>query len=561
MKFTRRNAAFFMASGFGLTLNGGKTLFSADVIPTFPCRDSLARADYRLLPKGSAARLLGDEIGGDFKFVKDASLYLARIPPLLRGVQTMIVPLFGDETGRSGAWVRLGHEHIRPEWFGSGRRGVDDAFALQAAFDQIGRGGRRVFLSGQYVISRRVEIVGKKDFEVFGDGSIVAASSMPVRSDFQCLLVSDCQDFSIAGITVDGNRRRRTPAETAAHAMELRSCRKYVLQRLTLIDSVTDCLYIATASNEVGDISRHNQGAHLVDCRFENGFRQGVSIIQGRDIRFTRCRFAGTNGTPPAAGCDLESNERDVEGAIRNIIFEDCIFENSAGYGLLVGSARKPNSIDVRNCRFVNNRKGAVSWNGDRGRLIDCSFEGFDGAIAERGLIDIGASPKAGGLSVVRPAFSSLRNQDPGHPLLYVHRLSKGQVRMDGARSVSASHIVNFRADDCQISGGQFIATDASAFAFSGARGSMTETEIQAEGYPCVRVSGDDCHIEGCELIGGLPSVDGPLIQWNGKGGGIRDTTFVASGRAGAAVKFGRGARASMSGNSVAGFAAVHFGI
>ena len=530
MKIKRRDATFFMAGGIGLAMIGEFKFTGDDPIPTFASREKLAKAERRLRQEGQAVQLLGDQNGGDFSFVKDASSELACIPPQLRAKQTMFVPVCGDETGRSGAWVRLVKKDIRPEWYGSGRRDVDDSLALQAAFDEIGRIGRRVVLSGQYLISRRVEIVGKRGFEVVGDGMILAASRMPVQSDFQCLLISDCEDFLISGITVDGNRRSRVPAETSAHAMELRSCRRYVLQRVTLLNSVTDCLYISSASKEVADTSRHNQNAFFIDCRFENGFRQGVSIIQGRGIRFTRCRFAGTNGAAPAAGCDLESNERDVDGAIQNVVFEHCKFETCAGYGLLVASAKKPNLIDVKNCEFVNNRKGAVSWNGDRGALIDCNFEGFDGATAERGLIDIGASSTAGRLAIVRPSFSSIRNQDAGHPLLYVHRIAKGQVRMESAMNVSASHVVNFRAEDCRILGGQFSAAGYSAFVLSGAQGAIVGAEIRAQAYPCVQVTGDGCAIERCQFIDGSPSATGEFIEWNSKGGVIRDNRFIPSG-------------------------------
>ena len=561
MKVTRRALTGLLT---GATLNpfGGRisTLVGlGEIAEIYTSRAALSGSGRHPSSEGRCARLIAGRGSGRFQFMADASHYLNSFPEDIRHLQTMVVPLSQDKSGRSGGWARLTEGELRPEWFGAGHGDADeDASAMQAMFDSIGRDGDSVVISDFFYVSRRLHIVGKRKFKIQGTGTIAARQGMAVESDFQCLLISDCEDFLIRDITVDGNRVGRRPAEVAAHAVELRSCRRFRLEGVAVINSVVDCLYIASAGRDVGDYTRHTQDADFVNCRFEDGFRQGVSIVQGRSIRFSGCRFAGTRGTAPAAGVDLESNSGDIRHAVRDISFEDCVFENCAGFGLLVASAKVPTGIHLSRCRFLGNRKGAISWNGNGGSIIDCSFEGFSGRTAERGCIDVGAAKEGGGVEIVRPRFSSVRHQDEAHYLVYVHRAAAGRVRIVDAERLSATHVANFRADACEIVGGDFHLLGEASILLGGSRNAVRNAQFDDAGARCLLISGTDCTIERSTFTAPhLPEL-GAIIRCYGGGSiTIRNNRFVAPEGARGAIYIPAGMRFNLSENSLSGFAQV----
>jgi hypothetical protein len=498
---------------------------------------------------------------GGFALMPDVSERLDEFSPWIREVQTIVIPVPEDPTGKAGGWVRQTNGVLRPEWFGARSRAGeerDDSDALEAMFAALDADNRTVQIDADHVISRRIEIAGKHGFRVAGSGSIRAADTMPVLSGFQCLFVVDCTDFRIDGISIYGNRERRKPAEVPAHLLELRSCSGFQISNVTVSGAVTDCLYIACGSDEVGNAARHAHDGVFTDCAFEDAFRQGASIIQGRNLRFVRCRFARSHGTAPAAGIDLESNDRDIDGAIHDVGFEDCTFDGSEGYGLLVASAKTPRNITLRGCTFRDNRAGAIGWYGSGGSAEDCVFDGFDGSVAKRGCIDVGANPSAGGLDIVRPAFARLAGQDEGHPLIYVHRVSAGHVRLIDAADTRARYIANFRGASCALSGGRFDGAEAGAVGLYGPSCVVEGTTFDRYGGDAVRILADDCRVSSCHFLNpARDTPNGAIRAIKGRRIAIEGNDFRrAQGQAGPAVVLHPGMDATVSGNRFAGFAA-----
>ena len=460
-----------------------------------------------------------------------------------------------------GDWLGLTQASIRPELFGAASaatRDGDDTAALQAAFDALGTDGDEIQLSRTYRISRRIAVSGKKNFRVTGGGAIVASAAMPVASGYQCLFLEDCSDFEIEDITIDGNRTDRAAREVAAHAVELRSCRRFALRGVRITNSVTDCLYLSSANADRGNRARHSHQADFIDCEFDRGFRQGVSIIQGNHLRFTRCRFANTQGTAPQAGIDLESNAEDLPGAIHDISFEECTFEGNAGYGLLVGSAHTPVGITASRCTFKDNGAGAVSFNGRRGELSDCVFSGFPAAAALRGCIDVGASAGAGDLEVRRARFVDMGRQGPDHYLLYVHRASGGRVRLIDTYDSAAPYIAALRAAGCEVIGGRFAGAAPAAIALLGDRCAARGASFAGSAGEVIRIAGKGCEVSACSFEDRTGTGRGGAIRvLEGASVAITNNRFRGSARGGAAISIARVAAVDLSGNTYSGYAAL----
>lgn len=543
----------FLAGGsliVGIPL--GSTAAGAAKGRSFASLEELAEAG-RVAQFGDEADVDQAGVEGRFTFTSDVGRALQEILRPLGSNQSMAVAAPRREGAPPGYWLRQVDEELRPEWFGAVGRSdgaADDTRALQVALSAVGLVGRRLRVSGRHTISNRLVISQRTNFSIYGGGEIVAAPGMPVRPDFQCLLISECSDFLVEDLAIDGNRQSRTPRETSAHTIELRSCNNFEFRNVQALNAVADCLYVACTSVDVADPGRHSSAALFSRCVFANGFRQAVSIIQGRSIRFENCRFAGSNGTAPSAGVDLESNSSDIDHAIQGVSFADCLFEENEGYGLLVASAKTPIDISATNCLFRENLRGAVSFQGRGGRLTDCGFEGFDGAKATRGCIDVGAAPEAGHLEIVRPRFSGIRNPSIAHFQVYVHAMNRGHVRLVDAAMQRGAFVAYFRGAGCHVSGGTFEGSPAGAITLNGSDCAVTDASFADFSGDIVRISGDRANVGACSFTDPAFNDERGIIRClKGRGVQIAQNTFGGRGTGGTAITIAPAAAVSLVGN------------
>jgi hypothetical protein len=124
------------------------------------------------------------------------------------------------------------------------------------------------------------------------------------------------------------------------------------------------------------------EDVHIVGCVSEASRRNGVSVVQGRNVWFIGHRSSNTSGTSPQKGYDVEPNESDntpgtIRGVLENIHFLDCTSESNTGVGFSFAgandTANTPISVFFENCydngSAVNfqtensiNNSGLISW-------------------------------------------------------------------------------------------------------------------------------------------------------------------------------------------------------
>ena len=141
---------------------------------------------------------------------------------------------------------------------------------------------------------------------------------------------------------------------------------------------------VATATNRATDVT-------MVDCVSDTNARQGLSIVAGADLKFTRCKFINTqaigsvannNGVQggshkgasnvvynpiggPFAGVDIENYH-----PVNNVTFTSCSFTGNNGTGFqhmpylndVAGYVNR--DIIVNECYCWNNTTGTSTWNG-----------------------------------------------------------------------------------------------------------------------------------------------------------------------------------------------------
>lgn len=350
-----------------------------------------------------------------------------------------------------GAWVRQGTV-LTPEMFGARPGQADHTAHLHALFDQV-EPGMRLQLNGRYMLSRGITVARKADFAVEGRGTIVMRSGVPVAHGFWMLYFIECADFQLSSLTFDANRAGRVPREVPAHSINFQSCRQFTCSGVRSLNAVCDGFILFSATPAQPDT--HCRAFRFVDCVADNCYRQGCSIIDGHDGLFSGGSFTNTNGTAPAAGIDLESDPGVPPGAISNIVVRNVRFAGNHGYGLLVSTVSRPSDIAVEDCRFEDNRAGAISWGATSGRISRVTISGF-APTATRGAIDVPAGDglrQEVGITIVAPRFSRVTTARADHPLVYVHSAAFSPVRIVALEADACGAIAGLNRDGSSLEG------------------------------------------------------------------------------------------------------------
>ncbi len=112
--------------------------------------------------------------------------------------------------------------------------------------------------------------------------------------------------------------------------VSLSSSRDITLQGITIKNCWGDCIYLGQSTIGRDEYSE-NVLIERVTC--EAGRRQGLSLIAGKDIHITKCRFIDTGKikyTAPGRGIDIEPNDKD-NTVVQNVLIEDCRFSGNYG--------------------------------------------------------------------------------------------------------------------------------------------------------------------------------------------------------------------------------------
>lgn len=367
---------------------------------------------------------------------------------LLGGSRTAAFPGGGPAPGPSGTTG----EPLRPEMFGAIGNGlVDDTDAL-AAFARALGGGVSGRMDGQYRISRAMIFENKRGFDLRGTGTIKVAAGTPTNERHAALHFRGCSDFIVERLTVDGNRRNRRVAEGSGHLIRLDSCHRARFLGVTAANATTDGWYVsalATGKGRGGGPAERDIPSDLLfeNCRADRCYRNGMSIIDAfrltvRGGSFSRSRghFDDT-GRGPCSGIDIEPNPRPnwIPNRVCDVLLEGVTFEGNQGYQLMIVKADGVHRVVVRDCRFLDNQRGAVESSAAGVQLIRPRIVGFGdedytshpAAGEKRALIDFPAFAE-GGAIVSKPVFRRITARRRDLSLIYSHGTGAGGNRISG---------------------------------------------------------------------------------------------------------------------------------
>jgi hypothetical protein len=297
-----------------------------------------------------------------------------------------------------------------------------------------------------------IKFANKSNFAILAEGATIKVKNgEPVRGNHEILYFENCTDFVVSGLTVDANRATRTPAEVGAHSIVIANgCARGTFRDCVSKNAVVDCWIVYTtgiASTRPTDIVMDN-------CVGDNGWRQGLSIINS--IRFTVLggRYTNTTGSMPQCGIDIEPDA----GVLNNddTIIDGADLRGNAGFGLQIGGPTdKNNRVIVRNITGANNAEGLILAGAANGLTLT-NIECGPHSTATRAIIDCGSSVKQLEIDGVR--FRGI-TAGPSKSCIYVHNSITGRPRLKNISDIGStspvlsiwkgSYVTNLSSDGC----------------------------------------------------------------------------------------------------------------
>ena len=303
---------------------------------------------------------------------------------------------------------------------GDGKK--DDTAAIQSALNYIkANGGTLNFEAGHtYVVSQNVTITSAHDFKIDGNGATIKmAGGAPIDWAHSILRIETSNHFAVTELTLDGNRANRSPGvENPAHNVVISNSENFSFSDVKAINAVVDGFYVSAANP--ADRSTYAENGLFLNCRADNGYRQGMSIINGENIQVIGGAYTNTHGTKPAAGIDVESNNGSAVPGNHNILIRGVTFTGNDGYGVQLDEIGLPTNITVEGSYFANNDSGGLrlgtAWTAIKGN----TFENFSQSF--RGIIDLPAVTQTNSNNVI--TGNSFNNISTGQAVIYAHMYS-----------------------------------------------------------------------------------------------------------------------------------------
>jgi len=195
---------------------------------------------------------------------------------------------------------------------------------------------------------------------------------------FAMIYIEKCSgEVTISNLELDGNLGahwiggRAAPGGWQAGATGIRligNTGPETLRRIHSHHHAQDGMILAPTLDRKGSTA-------LTDVVCEFNGRQGCSVTGGRNFGFRHCIFRHTGRavlhSDPGAGVDIEAEH----GPIRNVLFEDCEFSDTFGFGLVSGTGDSAD-IGFSRCKFVGTTNWAACPGSPDMRFNDCLFAG-----------------------------------------------------------------------------------------------------------------------------------------------------------------------------------------
>jgi hypothetical protein len=238
--------------------------------------------------------------------------------------------------------------------FGPVGQGADDTGVFQAGLNRAAIEGQALEIpAGTYNV-RPLYIPANSS--VLLDAGVVIQALPGYRKTDRLVNISDVQNVSISGTPGQSIFRMLKSEYTTGefrHCLAIEGATNVTISGIQCNDSGGDGVYIGEGRQG------YSANIKLLDSEFDNNRRQGLSIISGKNVLVSNCRFTNTTGTAPSDGIDIEPNQ--ASDFLQEILIDNSRSIGNEGSGLVFGIERlnagsPPVSITVSNFRSERNK-------------------------------------------------------------------------------------------------------------------------------------------------------------------------------------------------------------
>lgn len=273
-----------------------------------------------------------------------------------------------DDTADSGPAISADTKHVKN--FGAkGDGSTDDTDALRDAFNAVKNGGTLTFEAGAtYLISDRIAFDNASCYTIEGQGATIKIKNGTSKDNGPFLDLKAHSDFTWLNLLVDGNRENRScpgfisgDQKYRYHNIALTASENFTFQNVESRNSCMDGFYVH--ASEKADPSTYSRNGKFIDVVAHNNSRQGLSIINARNLEIIGGSYSFTRGDWPMAGIDIEPNRGSAEPGVENVTIQKAEFIGNEGQGIMLSGKAHPRNIVIKDNYFKDNRVAAINVN------------------------------------------------------------------------------------------------------------------------------------------------------------------------------------------------------
>jgi hypothetical protein len=244
---------------------------------------------------------------------------------------------------------------------------VESTAALQAAIDSHAKRVLVPYMGAPWIV-RPITLRSNQEID-FEPGVLILAK----RGEFQ-----DGGDSLFTAVGVDNLTMRgygatlrmwkkdyqNPPYKKAEWRMGIgiRGSRNVLIEGLRVESSGGDGFYVDGGSGRLW-----SENITIRDCTAFDNHRQGISVISVVNLLVENSTFAGTGGTAPEAGIDIEPDT--PQQRLVNIVIRNCVFEDNHGHEIALylrqmNHTTEPVSIRFEHCLSRQTDASIGGWSG-----------------------------------------------------------------------------------------------------------------------------------------------------------------------------------------------------
>jgi len=233
------------------------------------------------------------------------------------------------------------------------------------------------------------------------------------------LRFEDSSNLVFRNVTLDGNRANRTGIEEKRNdLLLLRASSDVLVSNVRALNSVADGFYLR--GNNIPDDGNDvdTERIRLVNCRAENSYRHGISLVKVKEIQIRGGAYTNSNGSLNDDGDSISTGVRiapndDLEYAIDVLVQGVTISDNEgAGIHMHEPTDSTVDGIRILGNTFRRNQRSHLRLRGSNILVHDNFFEDFDfeTGVSEDAVAFVRTGTR--GISFADNVFTNLETED-----------------------------------------------------------------------------------------------------------------------------------------------------